>query len=118
MPNDTAVASIVLERRARIAYLDARLRPPRASRDSRCIGDTLSQHFVQLEFFPEPRHIEAVDPRVAIGPDTRVAALFRVRYGNARQVHEVYRDRHGWYCAEHGPGCSAVSDAVAAAKPR
>jgi hypothetical protein len=88
------------------------------SRESRCIGDTLSQHFGQLEFFPEPRHIEAVDPRVAIGPDTRVAALFRVRYGNARQVHEVYRDRHGWYCAEHGPGCSAVSDAVDAAKPR
>lgn len=73
---------------------------------------------VQLEIFPEARHIEAVDPRVAIGPDTRVAALFRVRYGEGRQVHEVYRDRHGWYCAEHGPTCSAVSDAVDAAGRR
>ncbi len=88
------------------------------ARDSRCIGDALSERILQLEIFPEVRHIEALDPRVAIGPDTRVDALFRVRYGEARQVHQVYRDRHGWYCAEHGPACTAVSDAVNAASPR
>ena len=73
---------------------------------------------MQLEFFPEARHIEAVDPRAAIGPDTRVDALFRVRYGETRHVHQVYNDRHGWYCAEHGPGCAAVSDAAAQAALR
>jgi hypothetical protein len=73
---------------------------------------------VQLEIFPEVRHVEMVDPRVAIGPETRVSALYRVRYGEARQVHQVYHDRHGWYCAEHGPACSAVGDAVDAASAR
>lgn len=81
-------------------------------------GAALSQKYVQLEFFPEAHHIEAVDPRAAIGPHTRVDALFRVRYGEAHHVHQVYHDRHGWYCAEHGPGCSAVSDAAAAARRR
>ena len=76
------------------------------------------EKFVQLEIFPEVRHIEAVDPRVAIGPDTRVSALYRVRYGEARVVHEVYHDRHGWYCAEHGPRCLAVTDAVDSAAAR
>ena len=75
-------------------------------------------HYVQLEMFPEARHVEAVDPRIAIGPDTRVSALYRVRYGEARSVHQVYRDRHGWYCSEHGPKCSAVADAVDAARSR
>jgi hypothetical protein len=74
--------------------------------------------YVQLEFFPEARHVEAVDPRVAIGPDTRVSAMYRVRYGERPQVHLVYHDRHGWYCAEHGPGCTAVSDATEAAHRR
>ncbi len=78
----------------------------------------MTERIVQLEIFPEARHIEAVDPRIAIGPDTRVSALFRVRYGEAPQVHQVYHDRHGWYCAEHGPRCSAVSDAVDVAASR
>jgi len=73
---------------------------------------------IQLEIFPEARHVDAVDPRVAIGPETRVSALFHVRYGEARQIHQVYHDRHGWYCAEHGPRCAAVSDAVDAAARR
>jgi len=73
---------------------------------------------MQLEFFPEKRYVDAVDPRVAIGPDTRVAELFHVRYGETRQIHQIYHDRHGWYCAEHGPRCSAVSDAVDAAARR
>jgi hypothetical protein len=78
----------------------------------------LPREYVQLEMFPEARHIEAVDPRVAIGPTTRVSALYRVRYGEARVVHQVYHDRHGWYCAEHGPACSAVVDATQAAGSR
>lgn len=73
---------------------------------------------VQLEIFPEPRDIQPLDPRVAIGPATRVLALYRVRYGQTRLVHQVYRDRHGWYCAEHGPGCAAVTDAVDASRAR
>jgi len=78
----------------------------------------VTEKLIQLEIFPEARHVDAVDPRVAIGPDTRVSALFHVRYGEARQIHQVYHDRHGWYCAEHGPRCAAVSDAVAAANRR
>ena len=78
----------------------------------------LSHKYVQLEFFPEARYVEAVDPRVAIGPDTRVSELYRVRYGEGRQVHQVYHDRHGWYCAEHGPRCTAVTDAADTARTR
>ena len=78
----------------------------------------MTERIVQLEIFPDVRHIEMVDPRVAIGPDTRVSALYRVRYGEARQVHQVYHDRHGWYCADHGPACSAVRDAVDVASIR
>lgn len=78
----------------------------------------LPAKYVQLEMFPEVRHIEAVDPRIAIGPDTRVSAMYRVRYGETRVVHQVYHDRHGWYCAEHGPKCSAVFDASASVRAR
>lgn len=78
----------------------------------------MSDKLVQLEIFPEVRHVEALDPREAIGPETRVAALYRVRYGDAGRVHQVYHDRHGWYCAEHGPRCSAVADAAEVAGMR
>jgi len=78
----------------------------------------LTDRYVQLEIFPEARHIEAIDPHAVIGRGTRVKALYRVRYGESRQVHEVYRDRHGWYCAEYGPKCPAVSDATTAARHR
>jgi hypothetical protein len=81
-------------------------------------GMVLPEKIVQLEIFPEPRSVVAVDPRVAIGPGTRVSAMYRVRYGERPQVHQVYHDRHGWYCAEHGPGCAAVADAADAAKAR
>lgn len=73
---------------------------------------------VQLDMFPIPREIESLDPRAVIGPSTRVAALYLVRYGDAARVHQVYRDRHGWYCGEHGPQCMAVADAVDAARAR
>jgi hypothetical protein len=87
-------------------------------RPSAALVIPLAEQRIQLEIFPEVRHVEAVDPRLAIGADTRVSALYRVRYGDARYVHQVYHDRHGWYCAEHGPGCSAVSDAVDVAAAR
>ena len=73
---------------------------------------------VQLDMFPVAREIESLDPRAVIGPSTRVSALYRVRYGDAAHVHQVYRDRHGWYCGEHGPGCAAVADVVDAARVR
>jgi hypothetical protein len=41
-----------------------------------------------------------------------------VRYGDAPVVHQVYHDRHGWYCSEHGPMCSAVRDVVDVAASR
>lgn len=78
----------------------------------------MNERPAQLEMFPEARHVEAVDPRQVIGPETRVAALYRVRYGDRPQVHQVYHDRHGWYCAEHGPRCAAVSDAAEVASTR
>jgi hypothetical protein len=78
----------------------------------------LARTFVQLDMFPPVREVEALDPRVAIGPSTRVEALYRVRCTETRVVHQVYRDRHGWYCAEHGPECAAVSDALDAARTR
>jgi hypothetical protein len=65
----------------------------------------------QLDLFPMPREVVAVDPRTAIGPRTRVDRVFRVRYGGERRVHQILVDHHGWYCAEHGPGCGAVADA-------
>lgn len=77
------------------------------------------ERVIQLEIFPDPPpEIEEIDPREAIGPDTCVSALYRVRYPVAKQVHQVYHDRHGWYCGEHGPGCHAVSDAVEATVDR
>jgi hypothetical protein len=48
---------------------------------------------------------------VAIGPRTSVERVFRVRYEGERFIHSVLVDRHGWYCAEHGPECVAVIDA-------
>lgn len=68
----------------------------------------------QLELFPDPVVVESADPRAAIGPRTRVRALYRVRIGTGA-VHLVFDDRHGWYCEEHGPGCPAVAEARARA---
>lgn len=63
---------------------------------------------IQLEMFPRAHRVEPLDPRLVIGPRTRVEALYRVSYDGASAVHQVYRDRHGWYCGEHGPACDAV----------
>lgn len=73
---------------------------------------------VQLELFRPVHRVERLEPRRAIGRGTQVRALYRVRYAGHLDVHQVYHDRHGWYCAEHGRGCDAVRDAVAAAEAR
>ena len=71
---------------------------------------------IQLDMFPPARRIETLDPRGVIGPRTRVEGLYRVRYDGSPVVHQVYRDRHGWYCGDHGPGCEAVADAIDATR--
>jgi hypothetical protein len=62
----------------------------------------------QLDFFPVAREIETLNPRATIGPGTAVEALYRVRYANERAAHQVFRDKHGLYCGEHGTDCEAV----------
>ena len=62
----------------------------------------------QLDMFPREIHIEALDPRQHIGPRTGVSALFRIRFPEDREIHMVFRDRYGTYCAEHGRECEAV----------
>jgi hypothetical protein len=61
--------------------------------------------------FPTRREIVAVDPREVIGPRTRVERVIRVRYEDERIMHQVLVDRHGWYCADHGPTCVSVAHA-------
>jgi len=55
--------------------------------------------------------IQEKDPRLMCGKGTIVARIFRVeeRSNNARVIHLVFFDRHGWYC-EHGSQCEAVKD--------
>jgi hypothetical protein len=67
----------------------------------------------QFDFFPERVSVEALDPRAAAGGDTRVEALYRVRFEREREYHQVFHDRHGWYCAQHGPACRAVREVTA-----
>jgi ketosteroid isomerase-like protein len=64
----------------------------------------------QLELFPTPLHVASLPPATVAGARTRVTAVYRVRYGDERRAHQVFNDRHGWYCEEHGPRCEAVGD--------
>jgi hypothetical protein len=61
----------------------------------------------QLDLFPERVSIERLNGRSA-GAQSRVKDLFVVRYEREQVAHQVFHDRHGWYCADHGPGCRAV----------
>lgn len=61
----------------------------------------------QVELFPEPVHVERLDPRRG-GERTSAQAVYRVTLGHAGELHVVYHDRHGVYCEEHGRGCRAV----------
>ncbi|HEX9564793.1 MAG TPA: hypothetical protein VF981_12505 [Gemmatimonadaceae bacterium] len=65
----------------------------------------------QFDLFPETVTVQRVDTRAAAGERSRVRALFVVRFERDPAAHQVFHDRHGWYCAEHGPGCRAVGAA-------
>jgi hypothetical protein len=71
----------------------------------------------QLELFPEPVLIEALEPQRVGGSRTRVLGVWRVRYGSEPRGHRVFHDRHGWYCEEHGAECRAARTAQGAEVP-
>jgi hypothetical protein len=62
----------------------------------------------QLDLFPERVTVEAVDARAAAGDRSKVKAIFVVQFERRPGKHQVFHDRHGWYCADHGPTCPAV----------
>ena len=72
----------------------------------------------QLEFFPIDVRVTPLDPRAVLGRHTRVLGLWHVAWPGEARVHQVYHDRHGWYCEEHGPTCRAVPWAQGKANPR
>ena len=65
----------------------------------------------QFDLFPERVTVDRVDARKAAGERSHVKALFVVRFERQPGRHQVFHDRHGWYCAEHGPSCPAVGAA-------
>lgn len=65
--------------------------------------------FSQFDLFPERVTVERIDAQAAAGERSRVKAIFVVRYERQPGRHQVFNDRHGWYCAEHGPTCPAVA---------
>ena len=79
----------------------------------------MSQAVNQLDLFPERVVVERVNARAAAGDQSSVKAIFVVRFERQPGRHQVFHDRHGWYCAEHGTGCPAVRAAQAStARPR
>jgi hypothetical protein len=65
----------------------------------------------QLDLFPERVSVEPVDTRSAAGERSKVKAIFVVQFERRPGKHQVFHDRHGWYCADHGPACPAVYEA-------
>jgi hypothetical protein len=65
----------------------------------------------QLDLFPERITVHRMDARKAAGERSRVSALYVVRFEREENAHQVFHDRHGWYCADHGPACRAVAAA-------
>ncbi|GMV08649.1 MAG TPA: hypothetical protein PKC83_09475 [Gemmatimonadaceae bacterium] len=63
---------------------------------------------VQFDLWPQRVFVDELDARAVVGANTRVAALYKVRYEREPGVHQVFLDQHGWYCADHGPSCKAV----------
>ena len=63
---------------------------------------------VQTELFPEPVHVEPLDPRSVAGRGTSVSGVYRVTIGHGGEHHLVFRDRYGTYCEVHGRTCPAV----------
>jgi hypothetical protein len=64
--------------------------------------------WVQIELFPRPLVVEALDPRVVGGRRTRVRSVYLVRAHDGAPAHRIFADRHGWYCEEHGAACALV----------
>jgi hypothetical protein len=67
----------------------------------------------QIDLWPPRIFVDELDARAIAGANTRVVAMYKVRYEREPGVHQVFLDHHGWYCAEHGPGCKAVRDVTA-----
>jgi len=67
----------------------------------------------QFDFWPQRIFVEELDARAIAGERTRVQAMYKVRYERDGGIHQVFLDHHGWYCAEHGPACSAVREVTA-----
>ena len=70
----------------------------------------------QFDLFPQGVQVQQLDPKRAVGTGTRVEEMFTVKYERERVVHQVFLDKHGWYCAEHGPACPAVREVTARAR--
>ncbi|MEP7344861.1 MAG: hypothetical protein ABI877_06335 [Gemmatimonadaceae bacterium] len=66
----------------------------------------------QFDLFPQRVQVQRLDPKSAVGTSTRVEKMFTVKYEREPTVHQVFLDKHGWYCAEHGPGCVAVREVL------
>ncbi|HEX6942676.1 MAG TPA: hypothetical protein VF128_07090 [Gemmatimonadaceae bacterium] len=55
--------------------------------------------------------VEPVNARSAAGERSQVKAIFLVQFERKPGKHQVFHDRHGWYCADHGTECPAVEAA-------
>jgi hypothetical protein len=67
----------------------------------------------QFDLWPPRVFVDELDARAIAGANTRVAAMYKVRYEREAGVHQVFFDHHGWYCADHGPACKAVREVTA-----
>ena len=65
----------------------------------------------QFDLFPERVTVNRIDARATAGERSNVKAIFVVEFEFRPGHHQVFHDRHGWYCAEHGPSCPAVQAA-------
>ena len=70
----------------------------------------------QFDLFPERVTVEPVDTRAAAGDRSKVKAIYVVQFERQPGKHQVFHDRHGWYCADHGPKCAAVQAAKSRAR--
>lgn len=70
----------------------------------------------QFDLFPERVTVEPVDARSAAGDRSRVKAIYVVQFERQSGKHQVFHDRHGWYCADHGQRCPAVEAAKSNAR--
>lgn len=89
-------------------------RTPREARDLR---DTTAPRASQIDLWPQRVFVDELDARAVAGAQTRVTAMYKVRYEREPGVHQVFLDHHGSYCAEHGPGCKAVREVTAHRDP-